>query len=158
MIALRIHLFFKLQLCRSRHLQTDGQECWILQGQNMFEKLVGMVVSIHFVCLELIVPLENFSLIWKRHHCRWRGANFYLCSELLAIEQWGFFNVPHPLRHVYNGHLRGPVTLTLNAERLATPGNGAVTNCSVAAGIRTPNLPLAGRTLKPTAPPMQLNS
>ena len=31
-------------------------------------------------------------------------------------------NVPHPLQHgptVYNGHLRGPVTLTTVAERLA---------------------------------------
>ena len=23
-----------------------------------------------FVCLKFIVPLENFSLIWRRHHCR----------------------------------------------------------------------------------------
>ena len=71
--------------------------------------------------MEFIVPLENFSLTWRRHLCRWRAANFDLCSALMAIEQWGFFNVPHPLRHgptVYNGHLRGSVTLTSNAERL----------------------------------------
>ena len=40
----------------------------------------------------------------------------------MAIEQWGFFNVPDPLRNgptVYNGHLREPVTLTPVAERLA---------------------------------------
>ena len=44
-----------------------------------------------FVCfLEFIVPLENFSLIWRRHHCRRRAANFALCSALMAIEQWGF--------------------------------------------------------------------
>ena len=38
----------------------------------------------------------------------------------MAMEQWGFFSVPH-LRgtSVYNGHLRGPVTLTPIAERLA---------------------------------------
>ena len=75
-----------------------------------------------FVCLEFIVPLENFSLIWRRHHCRWRAANFDLCSALTTIEQWGSFNVPHPLRHgptVYNGHLRGPVTITPVNERLA---------------------------------------
>ena len=68
-----------------------------------------------FIYLEFIVPLENFSLIWRRHHCRWRAAHFDLSSALMAIEQWGFFNVPHPLRHqstVYDGHLRGPVTLT----------------------------------------------
>ena len=40
----------------------------------------------------------------------------------MAIEQWGFFSVPHLLWHgasVYNGQLRGPVTLAPNAERLA---------------------------------------
>ena len=75
-----------------------------------------------FVCLEFIVPLEIFSLIWRRHHCRWRAVNFDLRSALMAIEQWGFSNVPHLLRHgptVYNGHRRGPVTLTPVAERLA---------------------------------------
>ena len=39
-----------------------------------------------------------------------------------AIEQWGFFSVPNLQWHgasVYNGHLRGPVTLTPVAERLA---------------------------------------
>ena len=50
-----------------------------------------------FACLEFIVPLENFSFIRRRHHCRWRTANFDLCSALMAIEQWGFFNVPHAL-------------------------------------------------------------
>ena len=75
-----------------------------------------------FVCLEFIVPIENFSLIWSSRHCRWRATNFDLCSALMTIEQWGFFNVPHRLRHgptVYNGHLWGHVTLTPNAERLA---------------------------------------
>ena len=78
------------------------------------------VVVVVIIYLELIVPLGNFSLIWRRHHCRWRAANFDLCSALMAIEQWRFFNVPHPLRHgltLYNGHLRGPVTLTPVAER-----------------------------------------
>ena len=69
----------------------------------------------------VFVPLENFSLIWRRHHCRWRAANFDLCSELMVIEQWGFFIVPHLLRHmafVYTGHLRGPVRITPIAELL----------------------------------------
>ena len=47
---------------------------------------------------------------------------FDLCSALMAIEQWVFFSVPHLLWHgasVYNGNLRGPVTLTAIAERLA---------------------------------------
>ena len=88
------------------------------------------------------VPLENFSLIWRLHHYRWRAVNFYLCSALMATEQWGFFYVPHLLWHgasVYSSHLRrymaeifplrrimlsnqsirGTVTLTPIAERLA---------------------------------------
>ena len=32
------------------------------------------------VYLWFFVPLENFSLIWRRHHCRWRAENFDLCS------------------------------------------------------------------------------
>ena len=75
-----------------------------------------------FVCLEFFVLLENCSLIWRRHHYRWRAANFDLCSALMAVEQWGFFSVPHLLWHrasVYNGHLRGPVSLTSNAQRSA---------------------------------------
>ena len=26
--------------------------------------------------LRFYVPLKNFSLIWRRHHCRWRAAKF----------------------------------------------------------------------------------
>ena len=37
-----------------------------------------------FVCLECIIPLESFSLIWRRHNCRWRAANF----DLYARHSW----------------------------------------------------------------------
>ena len=106
------------------------------------------------VCLfvrDFIVTLDNFSLIWRRHHHRWWAANFDLCSALMAIEQWGIFNVQHPLWHgpsVYNGHLRGPVTLRRIAERLAVELlQHVLTTKFVAPGIPTPNLPLAGTTL-----------
>ena len=69
-----------------------------------------------------MVSLENFSRIWRLHHYRWRAANFDLCSTLMAIEQWGFFSVPHLLWHgasVHNCHLRGPATLTSITEGLA---------------------------------------
>ena len=49
------------------------------------------------------------SLTYARHSC-------------MATEHGGFFNVPLPLWHgptVYNGHLRGPVTLAPVLERLA---------------------------------------
>ena len=45
-----------------------------------------------------------------------------LCSALMAIEQWGFFSVPHLMgdgASVYNGHLGGPVTLATLAEHIA---------------------------------------
>jgi hypothetical protein len=37
------------------------------------------------------VPLKNISLIWRRHHFRWRAANLGLCSVLRAFEQGGIF-------------------------------------------------------------------
>ena len=61
-----------------------------------------------FVCLRFIVSLENFSLIWKRHHCRWMVANVDLCLAPIVTEQWGFSNVPQSLQHgptLYNIHL-----------------------------------------------------
>ena len=42
--------------------------------------------------MEFVILLENFSLIWRRHHYRWRATNFDLCLALISIEQWGFVN------------------------------------------------------------------
>ena len=108
-----------------------------------------------FVCFRIIVPLKNFSLIWRRHHYRWRTASFDLFSVLMTIEQWGFFRMPHLLWHgasVYNGHL------TPFAERLAVELSIPVLRLkSIAAWIRIPNLSLAGPTLYSTAPsPIQM--
>ena len=86
-------------------------KCWYL----LHMKILGFF-------LWFFVPLKNFSLIWIRHYCRWRAANIDLCSTLMAIERRGLFSVPHLLWHkasVYNGHLRGAVTLTTIAERLS---------------------------------------
>ena len=74
------------------------------------------------VCLGFIVPLKNFFTHIGRHHYQLKAANFDLCSALMVIEQWGFFSVPQILWHgatLYESHLRGPVTLTPIAERLA---------------------------------------
>ena len=89
---------------------------WHACDPNVQDKVYQHAYS--FVCLGFFVPLESFSLIRRR----WRAANFDLCSALMVTEQWGFFSVPYPLWHgafVYNGHLRGPATLTPFAERLA---------------------------------------
>ena len=51
-----------------------------------------------FVCLfGFILPLENFTLIRRRHHYRWRAASLGLCSALTAIKKRGFFSVPYLL-------------------------------------------------------------
>ena len=69
---------------------------------------------------------QNLSLIWRRHHYRWRAINFDLYSAVMAIDQWGFLtchtycDTDQPF---YYGHLRGPVTLTPVVERLAVEHN-----------------------------------
>ena len=121
--------------------------------------LIEIIIKYHknsniiclFVYLGFFVPLENFSLIWRRHHCYWKAENFYLCSALMAIKQLGFFSVPHLLWHgasVYNSHLRRPVTLTPVAECLAVELSPTVLRLgSVAARIRNPNNAFARRTI-----------
>ena len=87
----------------------------------------GLTLYLFFVLFG-VLQLENFLLIKRRHHYRWMGSNFDLQSALAAIEQWGFFSVPHLLGHgasVYNGHIRGLVTLTPVSEL----SSGAVTIC-----------------------------
>ena len=56
-----------------------------------------------FVCF-FFSPLKYFLLIWRHHHCGWKAANFDLCSAFIAIEQGGFFSVPHLLWHCDTGH------------------------------------------------------
>ena len=95
--------------------------------KKLFEVLDVVFIYGYFVCLGFIVPLENCSLTWRRHHYRWKWtvANFDLCSAHMTIGQWGFLSVPHILWHgasVNNGHLRGPVTLKPTAL-----SSGAVT-------------------------------
>ena len=69
-----------------------------------------------FVWLVVVFPTTwEFFTHMKTSPLPMKAANFDLCSELFVFEQWGFVSVPHVLWHgasVYNGHLRGPVTLT----------------------------------------------
>ena len=70
-----------------------------------------------FICRGFIVftHLETSRLPVK-------GCKFWPMLGTHGHEQWGFFSVPHLLWHgasVFNGHLRGPVTLTPIAERSA---------------------------------------
>ena len=54
-----------------------------------FDRFIQSLSQKKFVFF--IVPLENFSLIWRWHHYWWRVENFDLCSALMAIEHWEFF-------------------------------------------------------------------
>ena len=86
-------------------------------------KILNSLVDVFFVCLfgvfrptrELFTHLDTSPLPVTI-------VNFDLCPALMAIEQLGFFSLPHLLWHgasVYNGYLRGPVTLRPIAEPLA---------------------------------------
>ena len=107
-----------------------------------------------FACFVwFFVSFENFSLIRRRHHYRLRAANLDLCSALMAIEQWRFLAVtPTVTRGT------GPFIMVISEDQW----NTSITERlevelslpvywlrSVAAGIRTPNLPLSRRTLYP---------
>ena len=84
-------------------------------------------ISIEACLFGVFIPIKNFSFIWRCHHYWWRAANFGLYTALMAIEQWGFFSVPHLLWHRASvcGHLWGSTTLTC----CRTIGSGAVTTC-----------------------------
>ena len=59
---------------------------------------------------------EDVTIAGERLH------NLTYARHLWVIEPSGLLGVPHLLRHgasVYNGHLRGQVTLTSNPKRLA---------------------------------------
>ena len=101
-------------------------------------------------------PAWVFTHIWRRHNYRWRAV-FDLHPALMAIEQWGFFCTQHLLWYgasVFNGHLRGSVTLTPIAERSAVELSLPFLRLrSVTAGIRRPYLPQAGQKINcATAP------
>ena len=63
----------------------------------------------HSIIFDVFITGEEFQTV-------------YLYVALMAIDCWGFLSLPHLLWHrvsVYNTHLRGPMTLTPVAERLA---------------------------------------
>ena len=75
---------------------------FVLDSLPFFSVLTDNLYVFCLFCLifvEFFVPLENFSLIWRCHLCRWRAANFNLSSALVAIEHWGFFSLPYLLWH-----------------------------------------------------------
>ena len=88
------HRFWLASPERLKYAVYECKHLYIPLTWNVW-KQEHYVVDVFLACLEFFVPLENFSLIWGRHHFRWRVANFDLCSALMAIEKWWFFRVPH---------------------------------------------------------------
>ena len=135
----RLHL--RLILFEISRVITNAYPCnRILRNKCRCQSLgntnfnAHMKVTTFFVCWGVFVRLANFSLIWRRHHYRWRTANFDLCSALIASEQWGFFSVPYLLwqgASVNNGHQR---TLDTHTSCRAF-SSGAVTICSYDLGL-----------------------
>ena len=123
------HIYISTATSTNKSKSTMVQESSIIILWQISNHCVVYWFVCSFVCMGFIVSIQNFSLIWRHHYYRWRAENFDLCSALMAIEQWENFSVPHLLWHeasIYNGLLRGPVTLIPTAERLSS---GVVTNC-----------------------------
>ena len=104
------------------------------------------------VCLfwGFFVNFENCkcSLTRRRQKYRWRDANLNIYSALVAIEQWGFIRMPHLLWYLisvymvisedpWHPHLL-PSVWQWSYHYLFL----RLTYRSIAAGARTPNLPL----------------
>jgi hypothetical protein len=77
-----------------RSIWPQSHTVWLLSCNDNPRKMFSSCVH-HFRCwstvsftgliwlidwlidyLRFYVPLKNFSLIWRRHHCRWRAAKF----------------------------------------------------------------------------------
>ena len=76
-------------------------------------KLNKYCIVLFVLCLFGVYrPTQEFFTHLETSPLPVKGWIFYLCSALKAIEQRGFFSVPHLLWHgasVYNDHLQGPV-------------------------------------------------
>ena len=117
---------------------------------ELFQSILVILIYLPFIflmfpCFGFIASFENFSLIWRRQHYRWKAKNFDLSLAPMTMEQWGFFSVPQLLwqgASVYNSHLLPSVWLwscTYLFLRLM----------SFAAGIRTSNFRLWGQCSNP---------
>ena len=111
------------------------------------------------VCLGFFFPTREFFSHLEISPLPLKDCKFYLCSALMTFELWGNFSMPHLLWHgptLYNGHLRGPVTLTTVVERLAVEVSLTCFNRqAVPTGDRTPISRMRGERSN-SRPPRQL--
>ena len=117
--------------------------CWWSMLGGSFWKFSS---DMFFVLFGVYRPTREFCTHLETSPLQIKGCNFDLCSTLTAIEQWGSFNVPHPLRHgptVYNGHH--------NHTCCRAFGSGAVTTCFYDSGLSRPGI-------KPRSPACKANA
>ena len=71
-------------------IDPDSSEYWKYSKQKgdfeEFRPLIDWLIDWLFVVFR---PVENISLILRRHHCRWRAANLDLCLALMAFSSEG---------------------------------------------------------------------
>ena len=75
------------------------------QSSDFFSETLSFVFffsrDVFLSYVDVTITVDGLQISYTRH-------------ALMAIEQWGFFSVPHLLSHgvsIYNGNLKGPVTL-----------------------------------------------
>ena len=86
----RLHVEFR----RIKNSHSEGKQLlatnyWYVPLNKPRSEIFHLIL---FACLFGVnLPLDDFSLIWRRHHYRWRTLNFDLYLAFMAIEQWGFY-------------------------------------------------------------------
>ena len=83
-----------------------------------------------------------------------KGYKFW--PMLMIIDQWGFYIMPHLQRHgasVYNGHLSGPMTLTLTCRVFS---NGVVITRPTGSCFK--DLDLSRPGIKPQSPAFEASA
>jgi hypothetical protein len=76
-----------------------------------------------FVCF-IYSCLSNFSLSGDCHHYQWRGCKFRPLLSTYGFQQWGFFYVPHLLRHGTPIYKVPSERLVIFSSNCRAPGEG----------------------------------
>ena len=135
---------------REREMPFDyeSHDC-IVQKYRLSRPLIAewmnFALFILFVCLVFYVPLGNFSLRWRRYHCRWTAFFLTYTRHSRQLSSEGslachtYCDTWHPFIMVISedswySHLL-PSVWQLSCHYLFLRLR------SVTAGIRTPNLP-----------------
>ena len=81
-IVTYVHFFVEINLLNIMIQKNLAKFPWVEEDQSkpIFES------ETRFCLFGVLCPTRVF-FIWKSYHCRWRAANFDLCSALMAIER-----------------------------------------------------------------------